>query len=264
MRLNWLRDPSEQPILLVTLLLIGAVFLLAAAPTLCLLPLGAVVIVVIAFQMNQMHHREIVQNALRVTAQSAPDLAQLAAECGQTLQSGPFELYVLRARQMNAYTFGFSDPRVVVIYSPLLRVMDASELRFIIGHELGHVVLNHTWLTTLLGGMAGAPPSMAGAIIFTFAFRWWSRACEFSSDRAGLVACGSLEKAISALVKLAAGDLETPAEIERAIRLLDAENDSPTGRFSESLATHPLIINRIEKLRKFAKSAEYSKLLEKV
>lgn len=264
MRLNYLRDPSEQPILLVTLLLIAAVFLLAAAPTLCLLPLGAVVIVVIAFQMNQMHHREIVQNALRVTAHSAPDLAQLAAECGQTLQSGPFELYVLRARQMNAYTFGFSDPRVVVIYSPLLRVMDASELRFIIGHELGHVVLNHTWLTTLLGGMAGVPPSMVGAIIFTFAFRWWSRACEYSSDRAGLVACGSLEKATSALVKLAAGDLESPAEIERVLRMLDAENDSATGRLTETLATHPLIINRIEKLRKFAESAEYRQLMGKV
>ena len=264
MRHDLLRDPSEQPILLVTLLLIAAVFALAAAPTLCLLPLGAVVIVVIAFQMNQAHHRDIVQNALRVTAQSAPDLAQLAAECGQTLQSGPFELYVLRARQMNAYTFGFSDPRIVVLYSPMLRVMDASELRFIIGHELGHVVLNHTWLTTLLGGMAGVPPSMAGAVIFTFAFRWWSRACEYSSDRAGLVACGSLEKAISALVKLVAGDLESPAEIERVLRLLDTEDDAPGSALGESLATHPLIINRVEKLRKFAESAEYRRLLDQV
>jgi len=263
MRLNWLRDPSEQPILIVTMLIIAAVFVLAAAPTLCLLPLGAVLVVVVAFQMNQAHHREIVQNALRVTRQSAPDLAQLAAECGQTLNSGPFELYVLRARQMNAYTFGFSDPRVVVLYSPLLKVMDASELRFIVGHEVGHVVLNHTWLTTLLGGIAGAPPSMGAAIIFTFAFRWWSRACEYSSDRAGLVACGSLEKATSALVKLVAGDLDSPAEIERALQLLDAQDDSPVGALGESLATHPLIINRIEKLRKFAASPEYRQMIER-
>ena len=261
MRRDLLRDPSEQAILVVTLLVILAVFVLAAAPTLCLLPLGAVLMVVVAFQMNQAHHREIVRNAQRVSRQTAPDLAQLAAECGQTLNSGPFELYVLRARQMNAYTFGFSDPRVVVLYSPLLKVMDASELRFIIGHELGHVVLNHTWLTTLLGGIAGVPPSFGAVIIFTFAFRWWSRACEYSSDRAGLVACGSLEKAVSALVKLAAGALDSPAEIERALRLLDAEDDSPVNVLGESLATHPLIINRIEKLRKFAASAEYRELM---
>ncbi|MFZ3079700.1 MAG: M48 family metallopeptidase [Bellilinea sp.] len=262
MRLEILRDPSEQPILVATLLVILAVFLLAAAPTLCLLPLGVILLVIVAFQMNQAHHRAIIQNALRVSSQTAPELAQLAAECGKTLNSGPFELYVLRARQMNAYTFGFSNPRVVVLYSPLLQVMDARELRFIIGHELGHVVLNHTWLTTLLGGIAGVPPSLGAAVIFTFAFRWWSRACEYSSDRAGLVACGSLEKATSALVKLAAGELDSPAEIERALRLLDTEDDSPVSALGESLATHPLIINRIEKLRKFAASKEYRELME--
>ena len=261
MHRDLLRDPSEQPILVGTFLVILAVFLLAAAPTLCLLPLGSILLVLAAFQMNQAHHRAIVQNALRISSQTAPDLAQLAAECGKTLGSGPFELYVLRARQMNAYTFGFSDPRVVVLYSPLLRVMDAIELRFIIGHELGHVVLNHTWLTTLLGGIAGVPPSLGAAVIFTFAFRWWSRACEYSSDRAGLVTCGSLEKATSALVKLAAGELDSPAEIEQALRLLDAENDSPVSTLGESLATHPLIINRIEKLRNFAASKEYRELM---
>lgn len=264
MRRGLLRDPSEQPILWLTLVVIAAVFVFVAAPTLCLVPLAAVVMIVIAFQVNQAHHRQIMQSALRVTGQTAPDLAQLAGECGQTLQSGPFELYVVRARQLNAYTFGFTDPRVIVLYSPLLKVMDSSELRFIVGHELGHVVLNHTWLTTLLGGIAGVPVSLGAVIIFTFAFRWWNRACEYSSDRAGLVACGSLEKATSALVKLVAGDLDTPAEIERALRVLDAEDDSPLSGLSESLQTHPLIINRIEKLRKFAASPEFRQLMGKL
>jgi len=74
------------------------------------------------------------------------------------------------------------------------------------------------------------------------------------------VACGSLEKATSALVKLAAGELDSPAEIEQALRLLDTEDDSPVSALGESLATHPLIINRIEKLRKFAASKEYREL----
>ena len=86
MRRDLLRDPSEQPILAATFLVILAVFLLAAAPTLCLLPLGAILLVAVAFQMNQAHHRAIVQNALRVSGQTAPELAQLAAECGKSLK----------------------------------------------------------------------------------------------------------------------------------------------------------------------------------
>ncbi len=260
MRISLLRDPSEQPILIVTLLVILVVFVLVAGPSLCLVPLGAVLIVVLAYQMNQAHHREIMRSATRITSQSAPSLARLAAECGQTLNTGPFELYVLPARQLNAYTFGISSPRVVVLYSPLLKIMDASELSFILGHELGHVVLNHTWINTLLGGMAGMPPSLGGAVIFTFAFRWWNRACEYSSDRAGLLACGSLEKAISALVKLVAGDVNTQAELDLALQVLDAQDDSPVNVLAESLATHPMMIRRIEKLREFAGSAEYRQM----
>lgn len=263
MRLNLLRDPSESPILALTILLIVAVFVLLAAPSLCLLPLGAIVMVVLAYQMNQAHHNQIMRSATRVTAQSAPGLAQLAAECGQTLKSGPFELYVLPARQLNAYTFGISDPRVVVLYSPLMKIMDAAELRFIIGHELGHVVFNHTWINTLLGGMAGMPPSLGVAVIFTFAFRWWNRACEYSCDRAGLVACGSLEKATSALVKLVAGDVDTQAELDYVLQVLDAQDDSPASVLAETLQTHPLMIRRIEKLRSFAASAEYRQLTGK-
>lgn len=260
MRANLLRDPSEQPILWITIILILVVFVLLAGPSLCLVPIGAIILIAFSYQMNQVHHRDIMRSATRVTGQSAPSLARLAAECGQTLDTGPFELYVLPARQLNAYTFGISNPRVVVLYSPLLKIMDAAELRFILGHELGHIVLNHTWINTLLGGMAGMPPSLGGAVIFTFAFRWWNRACEYSSDRAGLLACGSLEKATSALVKLVAGDVNTQAELDHALQVLDAQDDSPVNVLAETLATHPMMIRRIEKLRQFAASAEYRRL----
>ena len=83
--------------------------------------------------------------------------------------------------------------------------MDADELRFIIGHEMGHVALGHTWLNSLVGGMAGIPSSSTSSAILTLAFLSWNRTCELSADRAGLLACGSLDKAVSSLIKLVAG-----------------------------------------------------------
>ena len=69
--------------------------------------------------------------------------------------------------------------------------------------RLGHVALGHTWLNTLVGGIAGIPGSFLGGSDLDMAFLGWNRTCEYSADRAGLLACGSLEKAISALIKLA-------------------------------------------------------------
>jgi len=146
---------------------------------------------------------------------------------------------------------------VVVLYSPLLKTMDETELRFIVGHEVGHIVFDHTWLNTLLGGMAGIPLSMELALVFIFAFRWWNRACEYSCDRAGLLACGSLEKATSALVKLVVRGADSQTEIDQALQVLDAQDDSVWNVLGETLSTHPLVMRRIERLRKFAASPEY-------
>lgn len=258
------RYPSEQGILWLTLLVVLAVAVITSAPTLCLLPLFVLVFVGLAYLLNRVHHTEIMHAARAVTHQSSPELFDLAQDCARRLRPSPFELYILNSRERNAYTFGLSNPRVVVLYSSLLKTMDAAEMRFILGHELGHIALNHTWLNTLLGGMAGVPPSFGAAIILTFAFRWWNRACEYSADRAGLLACGSLQKATSALVKLVAGPLHDQAEFEQALAVVDAEDDSVLNNLAETLSTHPLIINRIEKLREYAATSDYRSLQSKM
>jgi Zn-dependent protease with chaperone function len=258
------RYPGEQAILWITLLIIMAAAVITAAPTICILPLFVLMFIGLAYMINRTHHTEIMHSAYPVTHKSSAELFDLAQDCAKRLRPSPFELYVLPNKQRNAYTFGLSNPRIVVLYSSLLETMDTDEMRFILGHELGHIALNHTWLNTLLGGMAGVPPSFGAAILFTFAFRWWNRACEYSADRAGLLACGSLEKATTALVKLVAGPLHNRAELERALAVVDAEDDSILNNLAETLSTHPLIINRIEKLREYAATSDYRSLLAKI
>lgn len=255
------RYPHEHLILGLTFLLVLGVIAVTAAATVCASVIFVALAVLLAYSSSRSHHQALMQGAYPVHEQRTPRLAALVQECVARLRPGVVQVYVTRSRQINAYTFGLSEPKVVVLYSALLEVMDEDELRFIIGHELGHVALGHTWLNSLVGGLAGIPSSSLSSMVLTVAFLWWNRTCELSADRAGLLACGSLEKAISALVKLVAGPhAGTPGGMELAYRRIDAEDDTLLGSLNEALGTHPMLIRRINELRRYAGSEQYRRL----
>lgn len=255
------RTPDELFILGLTLLLVFAVIAISAAVTLCASFVLVALAVFLAYSSSQAHHRILMERAYPVTDRSAPELAALVRQCVQRLQPGVVQVFVTPSNQLNAYTFGLSDPRVVVLYSALFDVMDADELRFVFGHELGHVQLGHTRINSLLGGMAGIPSSSVASALLVMAFLSWNRACEYSADRAGLLVCGKPEKAITALVKLVAGPKGlTRRGLELAYQKIDAEDDTWIGNLNEALASHPLLIRRINQIRRYAATQEYKNL----
>ena len=261
MRTTSYRYPNEQLVLAGTFLLVLVVIALSATATVCASVIFILGFVIFSYQASLSHHRQLLGAAHRVSAQQAPGLAAVVRRGEERLQPGPVEVYLLPNRQMNAYTFGLGSPKVIVVYSELLQMMDPDELLFIVGHEMGHVALGHTWLNSLIGGMAGIPSPYSAAALMTMAFLLWNRSCEYSADRAGLLACGKPEKAVSALVKLAAGpQAKDPGALRRAFERIDAEDDTLWGDLSEALATHPPLIKRIEQLRSYAASTQYSRI----
>ncbi|TEU21120.1 MAG: M48 family peptidase [Anaerolineales bacterium] len=259
------RYPRERLILALTLLLVLLVIALTATATVCLSVVFVLAMVALSYAITRSHHRALLERARPVTPQDAPALATLVTESMARLQPGPVQVFLAPSNALNAYTFGLSSPKVVVLHSALLQVMDEDELRFVLGHELGHVRLGHTWLNSLVGGMAGIPSPFVASAILTVAFLWWNRACEYSADRAGLLACGKRHKAISALVKLAAGvRAGTRADLEQVLRHIEAEDDHALADLGEALSTHPMTVRRIEELRRYATTAEYRRLQERM
>jgi Zn-dependent protease with chaperone function len=196
-------------------------------------------------------------SALQVNEVQTPNLAKVIMECEIKLQPGMINAYVVNKNQMNAYTFGISAPKALVIYTPVLEVMNPGELTFILGHEIGHVALGQTWLNTIVGGLAGIPAPFGAAIVLYAAFRWWNRMCEFSADRAGLLACGDLNLAVSALVKLVVPNIRSQREFNQALAMIDAQDDDISNVLAEAFQTHPMLIRRINKLREYARTDEY-------
>jgi len=252
------RYPNERLILALTLLLVLAVIALTATATVCLSAVFVVVIVAISYFNNRAHHKALLERARPVAPRDTPLLASVVEASSMRLQPGDVRVFVAPGDTLNAYTFGLLPPKSVVLHSALLQVMDREELRFVLGHELGHVRLGHTWLNSLVGGMAGIPSPFLASTLLAMAFLWWNRACEYSADRAGLLACGDPRKAISALIKLAAGPgARTRAEIDRALRRIEAEDDHVLSNLSEAMGTHPMTIRRIEQLQRYAATATY-------
>jgi Zn-dependent protease with chaperone function len=261
MRTKAYRYPHEHLILIITLSLVFAAIALTVTATVCTSLIFILGFLSLSFYLTWSHHQSLINTAMLISQQENPTLSQLVKVGSAKLNPGKIKVYITRSRSLNAYTFGLSSPKVIVLYSSLFQVMDSDELLFILGHEMGHIALGHTWLNSLVGGMAGIPSPYAVAAILSLAFLWWNRACEYSADRAGLLACSNPHKAISALIKLEVGlGARTQQDMERAFKRIDAEDDTILNNLSETLGTHPMLIKRINQIRRYAASSQYKRL----
>ncbi len=256
------RYPNETILLWGTVLLVLLVIAITATATLCVSVVFIVGMLFFSYNFARSQHLTLMTHARQVTPASTPGTAAIARESGIRLQVEPVEIFIAPSRTLNAYTFGLGSPKTIVLHSALFDVMDRDELQFIIGHEMGHVCLGHTWLNSLIGGMAGIPSSSEASILMILAFRWWNRACELSADRAGLLACGSPAKSISALIKLYTGPagLSNQVNLERALQSIESEDENLFNNLSELLATHPMIVKRIQQIRRYAATTQYTDL----
>lgn len=138
-------------------------------------------------------------NGVRITKDQLPDLYARIERAASRLQLEKVpEAYLLNDRGFfNAFATRFWGRDFVVLYAELLEACDEEDgsIDFIIGHELGHLALGHLKFAPLL------LPSRAIPLLGPA----YSRACEYSCDRAGTVASQRPEAAVRGLLVLAAG-----------------------------------------------------------
>jgi hypothetical protein len=152
---------------------------------------------------DQSARRQLLATAMRLTPEMAPDVHEIMESCRTRLGIGSLvETYVYPSPVFNAAAVRPDRGLLfIMLSSSLLEAFEADELKFVVGHELGHHVFEHHRipLGPLLGGAASIGPGLA---LQLFA---WQRYAEISSDRAGLACCGGFEPAARALFKLATG-----------------------------------------------------------
>jgi Zn-dependent protease with chaperone function len=213
-------------------------------------------------------------NSVRVGPTQYPELDVLLTEALETLdwQERP-QMYIRQSPEVNAYAVGFDKP-FIVINSAMVELLDRDELRFIIAHEVGHIMSGHTTYRTialliLMVGLNGLP-FLAGLALFPFqmALLEWYRKSELSADRAGLLGIQDIRVSQMAFLKMAGGgalgdkiDLDTFLVQAREYEIDGGAWDKVLKVVNTAFRDHPFATVRAAELQRYVDGGQYAKIL---
>ena len=174
------------------------------------------------------------------------------------------EFFITNNPELNAFAISRLEPdesHIININSGLIDKVDDDELKFIVGHEIGHLISNNANIAQLLDfvfvNQEETPLMMQHKIAV------WDKLSELTADRFGFMACGRLDKVLSCFFKMASG-----LSVERLNfdpKAFSIENEEILKYFKETgsgnLLSHPINPIRIKAVELFENSELYRNLL---
>jgi Zn-dependent protease with chaperone function len=257
-RLLEYRHPAEHRMLALALGLL--VILLAAAVWFqerdLLIALGTIYLsmLVLSLQSATLNTLE----GAEVTATQFADIYQMVEQLRQRFHAPPTRVFVLRKLSSVSEPLGIRAPYVIVLPHALIDALEPEELAYEIGKALGHICFGHTRTALLLGGEGSQLPTPLAwvAWIRDLIFAGYWRARMLTGDRAGVLACGGIENALRARVKLSVGtnqsrEVKVDDLIEQAFKLTQGTSRVQAALIRWQSSTPPFIY-RLEAMVEWA------------
>ena len=122
----------------------------------------------------------------------------------------PVDFYVTGDSSINAFSIAAEgdQPHIVNVNSELFNLMSEDELRFVVGHELGHLINQDTALKRLIW-FVYPPQTTLPPVTLQYKIHLHDNLAELVADRYGYLACENLGACVTAFFKMASGlDLE--------------------------------------------------------
>ncbi|WP_326947348.1 M48 family metallopeptidase [Amycolatopsis sp. NBC_00348] len=213
-------------------------------------------------------------SSIRVGPKQYPELEKLRHECAETLDLPAVpNVFVYQDPRVQASAVGMDEP-FIRLSTGLVELMSPDALRFVLGHEMGHVLSGHTVYRTIMVrlislqlSMSWTPVSALGIRAIIAALREWYRKAELSCDRAGLLCSQDPTAALRAQIQVAGGidpaRIDIPSFLQQATEYesVDDIRDSFLKLRYVETESHPFAVVRAAQLQKWAASAEYRAIL---
>jgi len=239
--------------------------------------------------LKETEYQSLKHNAVEIGPKQFPTINDIICNACDTLSVQKPKVYINSDREFNAYAMGVST-HVIVVNSGLVDAFSDDELAFVIAHEVGHIKCNHMLyktaadLMTLAGaeaagagaqataaaGLAFAlPVSIASAVAISLirsSLAKWSRAAEFTCDRAGLLVVKDPEVSGRALAKLSgfSSRLNDELSVDSFLdqyAFTDVKDYLDRASKYEFMATHPDTVIRAKALFEWHKSSHYQQII---
>lgn len=213
-------------------------------------------------------------NAVRVGPDQRPGLNELYEEVLATLNCPQRpQLYVTQTPEANAGAVGFNEP-FIVINSGTLLLLNREEQRFVLAHEVGHVMSGHVVYRTLAAilimvGLRGLPFLAELAVLpIQVALLEWYRKSELSADRAGLLGSQSPADTMMSFLKFAGGGAgEDKIDLDAFMRQA-AEYETQSGAWetvmkvlNTAFRQHPFHTVRAAELQRWIDAGTYGRIV---
>lgn len=212
---------------------------------------------------------QMIASSIPVTERNYPALNRIVDECVEKLCiRRPYVIVTNHMAGINAMAFGSDEEPYIAMTSLMTRIMSEDQMRFVIGHECGHIAMGHLvyhTAATVLGSLSQYIP-VVGKLVYSgisIPLNAWARRSEITADRAGLHCCNNPEIAKKALLQLecafnSADEIDTEAYIENSRRYLKGGIVRKIGEYGTN---HPMTPKRIEALTLFSNSVLYYELM---
>ena len=170
-----------------------------------------------------------------------PHFYDILQSCCRTLNIKKIpDVYITnQLKDINALSVGVDTEPMILISRKVSICLSDGELKFLIGHELGHIMQGNLVCHVANGLLQNIQKKsdVLGIMVsdmIEVPLKNWCRNNEFKADIAGLVCCGDMKYVYSLMVKI-----------------LNTEEKSIAPSLMEIYKDHPLIESRIKNLEQY-------------